>query len=210
MVYQQRGERNFHIFYNVLAGSSDAELSALGLQRDAMAYHYTRQGEAVRVEGMNDAEDFNAVKHGMKVVGFAEAELAQCFAVVAVVMHLGQLGFEADYNGSKVKGDLTRIVKLLGCDPKRLERALVARTVTARGDSVVVPLVPDMAAYARDALAKSLYDRLFTWLVRRLNDNIRNEQSTLVIGVLDIYGFEIFQTNSFEQLCMHRTSTSTP
>lgn len=86
----------------------------------------------------------------------------------------------------------------MGCDARRLSEALVSRTIDAHGDVVTSPLSRDMAMYARDALAKAVYDRLFTWLVKRLNFSLqppRNERQDVVMGILDIYGFEVFQKN---------------
>lgn len=91
-------------------------------------------------------------------------------------------------------------IQLLGCDIKQLAEAFTNRTIDARGDVVISPLNREFAIYARDALAKAVYDRLFTWLVTRLNKSlqpINNRKKKMVIGILDIYGFEIFQKNRY-------------
>ena len=86
-----------------------------------------------------------------------------------------------------------------------MAKSLLNRTIEARGDVVVAPLEKDEAAQARDALAKCIYERLFTWLVQRLNRSLQSKDTgkKVVLGILDIYGFEIFQSNSFEQLCIN-------
>jgi len=88
-------------------------------------------------------------------------------------------------------------VQLLGCQARKLDRAFTHRTIDAKGDVVTSPLSRDMAIYARDALAKAVYDRLFTWLVMRLNTSLQPKESQKkeVIGILDIYGFEVFEKN---------------
>lgn len=94
---------------------------------------------------------------------------------------------------------------MLGCDPADLKFALTHRTIEAKGDIVQSPLSPDVSSYARDALAKAIYDNLFTWLVKRLNLLLKpgDHRKHAVMGILDIYGFEIFERNSFEQLCIN-------
>lgn len=96
-------------------------------------------------------------------------------------------------------------LQLLGCDARQLSDALVSRTIEARGDVVTTPLSKELAVYARDALAKAVYDRLFTWLVHRLNRSLQPPVSArgAVMGILDIYGFEVFDKNSFEQFCIN-------
>jgi len=95
----------------------------------------------------------------------------------------------------------------LDCPEERLFKSLLNRTIDAKGDVVVAPLERDEAAQARDALAKSVYERMFTWLVQRLNRSLQSQQDQpikkIVLGILDIYGFEIFQYNSFEQMCIN-------
>lgn len=97
------------------------------------------------------------------------------------------------------------LLQLLGCDAQVLAQALTHRTIIAQGQTVVSPLNREMAIFARDALAKAVYDRLFTWLVNRINNSLQpqHERKTTVMGILDIYGFEIFQKNSFEQFCIN-------
>ncbi len=99
------------------------------------------------------------------------------------------------------------LLQLLDCPEERLFKSLLNRTIDAKGDVVVAPLERDEAAQARDALAKSVYERMFTWLVQRLNRSLQSQQDQpmkkIVLGILDIYGFEIFQYNSFEQMCIN-------
>lgn len=94
---------------------------------------------------------------------------------------------------------------MINCKKDELEKALTNRTIEARDDVVVTPLNMEMALYAKDALAKAVYDRLFSWLVDNINKSLQSstERNNNIMGILDIYGFEVFEKNSFEQLCIN-------
>uniref|UniRef100_A0A8C3Y9B6 Unconventional myosin-Ib n=1 Tax=Catharus ustulatus TaxID=91951 RepID=A0A8C3Y9B6_CATUS len=211
VVKQPRGERNFHIFYQILSGASEEFLCKLKLERDFSRYNYLGLDSA-RVNGVDDASNFRTVRNAMQIVGFMDHETQSVFEVVAAVLKLGNIEFkpESRANGldeSKIKdkNELKEICELTGIDQSVLERAFSFRTVEAKQEKVSTTLNVAQAYYARDALAKNLYSRLFSWLVTRINESIKAQTKVRkkVMGVLDIYGFEIFEDNSFEQFIIN-------
>ncbi|XP_037644898.1 unconventional myosin-Ib isoform X5 [Sebastes umbrosus] len=213
VVKQPRGERNFHVFYQLLSGASDDTLKKLKLDRDFSKYNYLSLDSAA-VNGLDDAANFRTVRNAMQIVGFMEDEVQSVLELVAAVLKLGNIEFkpESRCNGSdesriKDKNDLKEMCELLGTEQSVLERAFSYRTVEAKQEKVSTTLNVAQAYYARDALAKNLYSRLFSWLVTRINESIKAQPKARhkVMGVLDIYGFEIFEDgeNSFEQFIIN-------
>ncbi|XP_039611262.1 unconventional myosin-Ib isoform X7 [Polypterus senegalus] len=213
VVKQPRGERNFHIFYQLLSGAPDDMLKKLNLERDFSKYNYLSLDSAT-VNGVDDAANFRTVRNAMQIVGFMDDETQSVLEVVSAVLKLGNIEFkpESRVNGLdesrvKDKNELKEICELIGIEQAVLERAFSFRTVEAKQEKVSTTLNVAQAYYARDALAKNLYSRLFSWLVNRINESIKAQTKTRkkVMGVLDIYGFEIFENgdNSFEQFIIN-------
>uniref|UniRef100_A0A3B4CG41 Myosin motor domain-containing protein n=1 Tax=Pygocentrus nattereri TaxID=42514 RepID=A0A3B4CG41_PYGNA len=196
VVHQNHGERNFHIFYQLVEGGEEDLLRQLGLERDTQHYNYLVGGECANVSSINDKNDWKTVKNALSVIHFDESDIEHLFGVIASVLHLGNVHFDGDTKGYAVlnsNAELRWVSKVLMLSNSDL------------GFQVMCPFMVDHAVYVRDALAKAIYGRTFTWLVNRINESLENQDSTrkTVIGLLDIYGFEVFYVNSFEQFCIN-------
>lgn len=211
VILQQTGERNFHSFYQLLCGSSDSDLRSYQLSRDPSNYYYTRQGNANKVEAISDRSDYKGVVSAFRTLGFSSDETDTIWKVVAAILHIGNIEFTSDGEGSKPSmSNVSKAASLLSVTPQELTQALSERVIAARGEVMQKTHTVSEAVYGRDALGKAIYDRLFTWIVNKVNSALdptcvttRKYKSGTVIGVLDIYGFEIFDNNNFEQFCIN-------
>ncbi|OEL22803.1 Myosin-11, partial [Dichanthelium oligosanthes] len=181
---------------------------------DPRSFHYLNQSSCIEVDGINDAEEYLATRRAMDIVGINEEEQEAIFRVVAAVLHLGNIDFAkgTEIDSSVIKDDKSRFhldtaAELLKCDCKNLEKALITRVIVTPEEIITRTLDPASAVASRDALAKTVYSRLFDWIVEKINVSIgQDPNSKQLIGVLDIYGFESFKVNSFEQLCINYTN----
>ncbi|TRY55625.1 hypothetical protein DNTS_008831 [Danionella cerebrum] len=208
VVHQNHGERNFHIFYQLVEGGEEDLLRHLGLEKDTKHYCYLVQGECSSVSSINDKNDWKTVKNALSVIDFDTTDTEHLFGIIASVLHLGNVHFEGDSKGYAFLNSnaaLRWVSKLLGVHVQVLHEALTFRKIEAKSEQVLSPFTVDHAIYARDALAKAIYDRAFNWLVNKINESLENKDSNrkTVIGLLDIYGFEVFTVNSFEQFCIN-------
>lgn len=205
-------ERNYHCFYLLCAAPpEDIAKYKLGNPR---SFHYLNQSNCFDLDGVNDSHEYLATRRAMDIVGINEQEQEAIFRVVAAILHLGNIEFAKgpEIDSSVVKDEKSRFhlnvtAELLMCDAKGLEDALIKRVMVTPEEVITRTLDPSSAIVSRDGLAKTLYSRLFDWLVDKINVSIgQDPNSKSLIGVLDIYGFESFQCNSFEQFCINFTN----
>ena len=202
-------ERSFHIFYQLCAGASPSEREALRL-RPAQEFAYLARSSCTNLDGVSNADEYARTRTAMAGVGVAPADGDAALRVVAAVLHLGNVAFVAtgDDECAVAEGDaaasLDAAAHCLRVDPAALAKSLTTRTRATPDGPIVSPLPAPAAADNRDALAKSLYARLFDWLVDRINAAIGQDPAAAAsVGVLDIYGFECFDANDFEQFCIN-------
>ncbi|GAB2291863.1 hypothetical protein Dimus_026114 [Dionaea muscipula] len=205
-------ERNYHCFYLLCAAPLEVrEKYKLG---NPESFHYLNQSKCVKLDGIDDGEEYLATRRAMDVVGIMEEEQDAIFRVVAAVLHLGNIEFAKgpEIDSSVIKDEKSRYhlnttAELLKCDVKSLENALIKRVMVTPEEVITRTLDPVTATVGKDALAKTIYSRLFDWLVDKINMSIgQDHNSKSIIGVLDIYGFESFKFNSFEQFCINFTN----
>nr|XP_023024555.1 myosin-IA isoform X1 [Leptinotarsa decemlineata] len=212
VIHQQPGERNFHCFYQLLVGANEDLLKRLNLSRDSNQYYYVKQGNASKVDTLNDRNDYRDVTSSLDTLQFRKEDHDTLWRVVAAILHLGNIEFVNDEEKLVLKKSkcVDYVADLLQVRKNELETALCERVIAARGDIMRKEHTETEASFGRDAFAKAVYDRLFTWIVDKINKAISVDQSSQrsyykssLIGVLDIYGFEIFDNNSFEQFCIN-------
>ncbi|EQC35904.1 hypothetical protein SDRG_06652 [Saprolegnia diclina VS20] len=220
LVHQAHGERNFHIFYELLAAAAANPLlrASLHLEAPVTAYAYLGgSGCYVRQDNVRDEDEFQKTMRAMAIVGFEEHEKASILEIVASLLHLGNMVFGLQPGGGSGGSDATMsdvasfqelhyVSSLLAVEPDRLRSALTKRQIKAKDEWYVVQLTVAQAEEARDAMARSIYGYLFDWIVAKVNTCIGGREFAATdrfIGVLDIFGFESFDVNSFEQLCIN-------
>ncbi|XP_068586061.1 myosin IEb isoform X1 [Cebidichthys violaceus] len=208
IVSQNPGERSFHIYYQMLEGATKEQRENLGVTTPDY-YFYLNQSGTYTVEDMNDKKDFSETMEAMSVVGLSVEEQDSVLQLVAGILHLGNISFREENNYAVVESQdfLAFPSFLLGIPQDGLCSKLTSRIMDSKWggktESIAVTLNTEQACFSRDALSKALYTRLFDFLVDCVNKAIQKDQEVLNIGVLDIYGFEIFQRNGFEQFCIN-------
>ncbi|KAG9494320.1 hypothetical protein GDO78_001923 [Eleutherodactylus coqui] len=208
------GERNYHIFYCMLLGMSSEEKKKLKLEKSS-DYKYLTMGNCTSCDGRDDTRDFAQVCSAMKILLFSEQDLMEINRLLAAMLHLGNLDFQnamfGNIDGCDVPESihLSTVATLLEVNLMELKSCLTRHTIIVRGDSVSKPLSCSQASDGRDAFTKGIYGRMFMWIVNKINEAIFTPTSKDLgkerksIGLLDIFGFEHFNTNSFEQLCIN-------
>ncbi|KAG8593994.1 hypothetical protein GDO81_001028 [Engystomops pustulosus] len=208
VVNQNENERNFHVFYQIIEGASMEQKQNLGIM-SADYYFYMNQSETYKVEGTDDRNDFHETMNAMQVIGITWEQQQLVLQIAAGILHLGNISFQEQGNYAMIESaDLLAFpAYLLGIDKERLNDKLTSRKMDSkwggRSESITVTLNVEQATYTRDALSKALYSRIFDFLVESTNKAMQKPYEEYSIGVLDIYGFEIFQKNGFEQFCIN-------
>ncbi|XP_030188166.1 unconventional myosin-VIIa isoform X1 [Lynx canadensis] len=211
---QAPDERNYHVFYCMLEGMSADQKKKLGLGQ-ATDYNYLAMGNCITCEGREDSQEYANIRSAMKVLMFTDTENWEISKLLASILHLGNLQYEArtfeNLDACEVlfSPSLATAASLLEVNPPDLMNCLTSRTLITRGETVSTPLSREQALDVRDAFVKGIYGRLFVWIVDKINAAIYKPPSQEVkssrrsIGLLDIFGFENFAVNSFEQLCIN-------
>ncbi|XP_041586305.1 unconventional myosin-VIIa isoform X3 [Vulpes vulpes] len=211
---QAPDERNYHVFYCMLEGMSADQKKKLGLGQ-ATDYNYLAMGNCTVCEGREDSQEYASIRSAMKVLMFTDTENWEISKLLAAILHLGNLQYEArtfeNLDACEVlfSPSLATAASLLEVNPPDLMNCLTSRTLITRGETVSTPLSREQALDVRDAFVKGIYGRLFVWIVDKINAAIYKPPSQEVkssrrsIGLLDIFGFENFAVNSFEQLCIN-------
>ncbi|KAM9469253.1 unconventional myosin-VIIa [Clarias gariepinus] len=211
--HQARMERNYHIFYCLLSGMPKEHKKML-LLGDATEFNYLTEGSCISCDGRDDAEEFERVRTALKVLTFSDRECWDIFKLLAAILHLGNIKFEGgtvnymDACEVILSEHFTAAAKLLEVDKEHLEASLTSHTIVTKQEQLTKPLSSEQALDCRDALAKAVYTKLFMWIFGKMNGAIHKQQTSSSytqrsIGLLDIFGFENFRVNSFEQLCIN-------
>ncbi|KAK5016021.1 Myosin type-2 heavy chain 1, partial [Cryomyces antarcticus] len=209
LVFQPLKERNYHIFYQLVAGATDAERVELGLL-PVEHFDYLNQGGAPVIDGVDDKVDFDATRDSLSRIGVNTDQQSQIFRILAALLHIGNIKITATRTDSQLSSSdesLARACHLLGIDANEFAKWTVKKQLITRGERITSNLTQQQAVVVRDSVAKYIYSSLFDWLVETINNGLATEevlgQVNSFIGVLDIYGFEHFAKNSFEQFCIN-------
>uniref|UniRef100_A0A6S8C1X6 Myosin motor domain-containing protein n=1 Tax=Aureoumbra lagunensis TaxID=44058 RepID=A0A6S8C1X6_9STRA len=211
-----KDERSYHIFYQLIISNSNT----LPLENDASKHTYLAQSRCFKVKNIDDKADFKDVSTSLQQLAFTDNEVNAIFSLTAGCLRIGDLEFVSSGDGSQIcKKNNTvplAIVQLLGLNSiEALTSALTNKAIEVRGARTLSPCSPENAREGADALAKAIFGRLFDWLVQRINKAVANDDEEQnierrfghkYIGVLDIFGFEIMERNSFEQLLINYTN----
>uniref|UniRef100_A0A4W4FT56 Myosin IXB n=1 Tax=Electrophorus electricus TaxID=8005 RepID=A0A4W4FT56_ELEEL len=212
LVTRKSSERNYHVFYYLLIGSSEEEKEEFKLLAPE-DYNYLKQDNPQLEDQAEIKCEFNRLHQAMEMVGFLPATKKQILSVLSAILYLGNVTYEQKGDGEGVTVGpadvLSTLCDLLKVKVELLMEALIKRKAMTANDVLILPYTHSQAVTARDSMAKSLYSSLFDWIVLRINYALLNKRDMeesvpcLSLGILDIFGFEDFKTNSFEQFCIN-------
>ncbi|KAK5107316.1 hypothetical protein LTR62_001371 [Meristemomyces frigidus] len=209
LVFQPLKERNYHIFYQLVAGATDVERDELGLI-PVEHLDFLNQGGAPHIEGVDDGKDFAETRAALTRLGVSVDVQTSLWRILAALLHMGNTKITATRTESQLspsEPSLAKAAQLLGIDAGEFAKWTVKKQLVTRGERIVSNLTAQQATVVRDSVAKYIYSSLFDWLVETMNNFLCSEETLAqvksFIGVLDIYGFEHFAKNSFEQFCIN-------
>ncbi|KAJ3067979.1 Myosin type-2 heavy chain 1 [Podochytrium sp. JEL0797] len=220
LIFKPAYERNYHIFYQLCAAVPAAERKELGLGR-WNEFHYLNQGGSGAIHGFDDAAEFAVTQQALSTIGISVSMQWSIFKICAALLHIGNIKIESHRDGESSITDtdpaLAHACKLLQIDATQFAKWITKKQMTTRSEKITSNLNAYQATVGRDSVAKYIYTLLFDWLVRVINANLWRDEAAetakggefgkpgggCFIGVLDIYGFEHFKTNSFEQFCIN-------
>ena len=213
---QQLGERNYHIFYQMAAGGSPEELKRWNISR-IEDFSYCNGGNIFKLERIDDSKEYKYTLNSFDTLNFDEIYQKQLLDIMAGLMHFGNIKFDpdADGEGSVIAKDplsnrsMADMCRLAGLPVPNLTQSCTIKVSYASSEKFQKKLTASQAGEARDALTKAIYSRLFDWIVENINTQLKAQNPNQIraeIGVLDIFGFEIFKSNTFEQLCINYTN----
>ncbi|KAL6426852.1 hypothetical protein ACFW04_009267 [Cataglyphis niger] len=210
VISQQSLERSYHIFYQMMSGSVKGLKEMCLLSDNIHDYYFVSQGKTT-IPNVDDGEECLLTDQAFDVLGFTQEEKDNIYKITAAVMHMGGMKFKQRGREEQAEADGTeegeRVAKLLGCDCADLYKNLLKPRIKVGNEFVTQGRNKDQVAYSVGAMSKAMFDRLFKWLVKKCNETLDTKQKRQhFIGVLDIAGFEIFDFNSFEQLCINFTN----
>ncbi|XP_012285595.1 unconventional myosin-Va isoform X2 [Orussus abietinus] len=217
VVFQANQERNYHIFYQMCASSK--KLPHLHLTRQE-TFHYLNQGNDPKISGVNDEACFDDTVTALNLLGFSPRQQDDLLRILAAILHLGNVNIVPNTDAQGEQGTVSDdtegcyiatsdkhlliIAELLGIDVNAMRKWLCHRKIVSTRETFLKSMSAEQATAARDALAKHIYAELFNWIVAGINNSLQSQsKSQCFIGVLDIYGFETFEVNSFEQFCIN-------
>ena len=216
VVRQAANERNYHVFYEMLSGTTAEEKQKYKLLPNAKDYFYLNQSGCFEMTGNDDRKNFQDMKLALNIMKMSPGDMDSIMRILSAVLSLGNMNIGnapcANTNGQEViqiQGKNQDFCKaacdLFSCDFEQLKRTLVYRKISVRNETTYVPFRSTQAVDMRDAISKTVYSKLFDHLVEFINNSMNQSVSeeSLFIGVLDIFGFEQFEVNSFEQLCIN-------
>uniref|UniRef100_A0A8C1J2L7 Myosin, heavy chain 10, non-muscle n=2 Tax=Cyprinus carpio TaxID=7962 RepID=A0A8C1J2L7_CYPCA len=209
-IRQAKDERTFHVFYQLLAGAGEHLRSDLLLE-GFNNYRFLSNGN-IPIPGQQDKDNFQETMEAMHIMSFSHDEILSMLKVVSAVLQFGNIVFKKERNTDQASMPentaAQKLCHLLGMNVMEFTRAILSPRIKVGRDYVQKAQTKEQADFAVEALAKATYERLFRWLVHRINKALdrTKRQGASFIGILDIAGFEIFQLNSFEQLCINYTN----
>ncbi|XP_040163721.1 myosin heavy chain, muscle isoform X26 [Anopheles arabiensis] len=210
VISQQTLERSYHIFYQIMSGSVKGLKEKCLLSNNIHDYHIVAQGKTT-IPSVDDGEEMQITDEAFNVLGFTQEEKDNIYRITSAVMHMGRMQFKQKGREEQAEADGTedgdRVAKLLGVGTDDLYKNLLKPRIKVGNEFVTKGQNKDQVTNSVGALCKGIFDRLFKWLVKKCNETLDTKQKRAqFIGVLDIAGFEIFDFNGFEQLCINFTN----